>query len=104
VSDIAWYAVCLFSGIALDWAMLERLSTILEVPLQRLPSREYLSTLFPRIVVTLLSLIAVAIRNARLVARMASLSRDRYVSTIAGLWSDPTILQVIIRITVTGLR
>jgi hypothetical protein len=41
-------------------AMLERLSTILEVPLQRLPSREYLSTLFPRIVVTLLSLIAVA--------------------------------------------
>ena len=60
MSEIAWYAVCICVGLALDWAMLERIVTTLEVPLKRLPTRGYLDTLFPRIGVTVLSLTAVA--------------------------------------------
>lgn len=60
MSDIAWFALCISAGLALDWALLDQITTTLEVLLKRLPSRGYVNTLFPRIVATLLSLVAVA--------------------------------------------
>lgn len=57
---VAWYALCLLVGVALDWAFIERFSTIFEVFIKRSATTTYRDGLFPRIIVTVLAAIGFA--------------------------------------------
>ena len=57
---LAWYALCLLGGIALDWAFVERFSTILEIFIKRGVTLAYRDGLFPRIIVTVIAAIGFA--------------------------------------------
>jgi hypothetical protein len=54
---VAWYALCLLAGIALDWAFVDRFSTIFEVFIKRSATLGYRDGLFPRIIFTALAAI-----------------------------------------------
>jgi len=60
MSNFAWYALCLLIGLALDWAFSDRIITSAEVFLKKNAALGYKDTLFPRVAMTVVSLIAVA--------------------------------------------
>jgi hypothetical protein len=58
--NIGWYVICLVIGLALDWAFVDRIALSIEVLLKREQQSGYSTSLFPRIVITLIGLILVA--------------------------------------------
>jgi uncharacterized membrane protein YtjA (UPF0391 family) len=60
MSNVAWYALCLLIGLALDWALSDRIITSAEVLLKRNAAVSYKEAFFPRVAMTVVSLIAVA--------------------------------------------
>lgn len=57
---LAWYPLCLLLGIALDWAFVERISTIFEVFIKRSVTKSYRDGIFPRIIFTVFGAIGFA--------------------------------------------
>jgi len=60
MGSVAWFTVCLLVGIALDWAFIERFSTIFETFIKRSATVSYLDGLFPRIILTALATVCFA--------------------------------------------
>lgn len=57
---VAWYALCLLVSIALDWALIERFSTIFEVIIRKNAALSYRDGLSPRIFFTIVGAVCFA--------------------------------------------
>jgi hypothetical protein len=55
-----WYTVLIFIGVALDWAILDRLCTTLDVILKKEARFIYIKNIFPRFLITIPSLFLIA--------------------------------------------
>jgi hypothetical protein len=71
MTDILWYLIFIAIGLALDWAMSERLKTALEYFLKKTPIVRYREVLFPRILLTLISVLIIAHATAQPVTKNA---------------------------------
>lgn len=65
MNNIPWYLLFITTGIALDWAMSERLKASLEYFLKKGPFIRYRDALFPRILFTLPAVALVAYATAQ---------------------------------------